>query len=1249
MKVIKLKVIAIRLFAILTLMNIINVSNAQITGTAFRDYNADGIKQAGEHGEEGIIIKAYKNDIANKDAFVAQVTTQSDGTYSLSISAGDFPVRLEFFLPNTGVYCQLSDLEDFPSAGGEYYGTSIQFAQADGEVHDFAFSYPYDFSTDNNPWVFTSVAGSGDPLGGGTAGDMPGIIKFRFNNRGLAPSSGRPTNTYSHNHDDPPGSEDYGDDWIELVKFDKVGATAGLAYSRQAKKLFVSAFLKRHSGLGPLGSGGIYIIDPDPANNTNVNFVDLDAIGIATQGTGAYVDGITSGGGTDEEGYFSPVIGTNSERGLPADKTLPSHDPAAYTQVGKLSLGDLDISEDGQYLYVVNLYDRKLYRLDLKNPENPVVPTSNDYVSYQIPDAVAEDQNIDQSKAGEYRPFGLKIYRGRAFVGIVGSGQAADGTVVGGIWDKADGNQKAYVYSMDLQTGQWEKEVEIDLSKRDEPWYSWYVWTNLLRQGSNKEDDPEHGIPIIGDIEFDNGGNMLISFVDIHAHQIGFQNYGLQNTDLFYAISVGDLMRAERVGNTAQCDYIEPQKDNSTGKYLDYYNDNLRHDESSGGMLAGHHTSDYDAVLSTFMDPLTNYDASGGTENGFTESYGVLLYDNNSGAQVHETDQPGPGYEIVYLDVAHMGKANAIGDLEVLEIVPPIEIGNLVWEDTDEDGVQDAGEPGIANVNIQLLDDQGAVIATTTTDANGNYVFNHTNVNVGGDVGLQPYTSYFVRIDPAHFSNGTGVSGTPLSSKVLTTNDQQGTSDEPDRSDSDAYPDANDYATIPFTTAGPGQNTHSYDFGFVPVSCSLTTTGLANETCNDAGTNSDPSDDYITFDLNPSGTDLGTGYTVSVDNGGTITPTSGTYGSATSFRLQDGSADGTTTYTITITDNADANCQITTTVSQNSCSNTCNLTDAGKDNETCNDNNTSSDGSDDYITFDLNPGGVNTSTGYTVSVDNGGTITPTSGTYGSATSFRLQDGSADGTTTYTITITDNADANCQITTTVMQNSCSNTCSLTDAGKDNETCNDAGTSGDASDDYITFDLNPGGVNTSSGYTVSVDNGGTITPTSGTYGSATSFRLQDGSADGTTTYTITITDNADINCTITTTVQQSSCSICTTSATFTTECNDNGTLPNENDDYFNLVVTGTVTDGTGNYVVIIGTYTSASTASGSSVTIVGDGQSGNPMLAADGVSTYTVRIEDASDSSCYSEYTVGPVNECSECPTPDCLNVQVKKNN
>ena len=56
---------------------------ANITGTAFKDYNADGIKQAGEPGVGGIIVKAYRNDTANKDALVTQTTTASDGTYSL--------------------------------------------------------------------------------------------------------------------------------------------------------------------------------------------------------------------------------------------------------------------------------------------------------------------------------------------------------------------------------------------------------------------------------------------------------------------------------------------------------------------------------------------------------------------------------------------------------------------------------------------------------------------------------------------------------------------------------------------------------------------------------------------------------------------------------------------------------------------------------------------------------------------------------------------------------------------------------------------------------------------------------------------------------------------------------------------------------------------------------------------------------------------------------------------------------------
>ncbi len=50
-------------------------------------------------------------------------------------------------------------------------------------------------------------------------------------------------------------------------------------------------------------------------------------------------------------------------------------------------------------------------------------------------------------------------------------------------------------------------------------------------------------------------------------------------------------------------------------------------------------------------------------------------------------------------------------------------IGNLVWMDVNGNGVQDVGEPGVADVTINLLDDEGNVIETTTTDENGNYSF----------------------------------------------------------------------------------------------------------------------------------------------------------------------------------------------------------------------------------------------------------------------------------------------------------------------------------------------------------------------------------------------------------------------------------------------------------------------------------------------------------------------------------------------
>jgi len=70
-------------------------------------------------------------------------------------------------------------------------------------------------------------------------------------------------------------------------------------------------------------------------------------------------------------------------------------------------------------------------------------------------------------------------------------------------------------------------------------------------------------------------------------------------------------------------------------------------------------------------------------------------------------------------------------------------IGDRIWMDADGDGVQDAGETGLGNVTVRLYDTNDNLIATTTTDLNGNYLF----------TGL-PAGSYYVAVDSTTLPNG---------------------------------------------------------------------------------------------------------------------------------------------------------------------------------------------------------------------------------------------------------------------------------------------------------------------------------------------------------------------------------------------------------------------------------------------------------------------------------------------------------------
>jgi protocatechuate 3,4-dioxygenase beta subunit len=81
----------------------------------------------------------------------------------------------------------------------------------------------------------------------------------------------------------------------------------------------------------------------------------------------------------------------------------------------------------------------------------------------------------------------------------------------------------------------------------------------------------------------------------------------------------------------------------------------------------------------------------------------------------------------------------------------PASIGGFVYVDENNDGQRNSGEPGIANVQLTLLDGNGQPAATTTTDSTGFYRFEN----------LPPARVYGVaETQPADFRDGLDQPGT---------------------------------------------------------------------------------------------------------------------------------------------------------------------------------------------------------------------------------------------------------------------------------------------------------------------------------------------------------------------------------------------------------------------------------------------------------------------------------------------------------
>ncbi len=109
-------------------------------------------------------------------------------------------------------------------------------------------------------------------------------------------------------------------------------------------------------------------------------------------------------------------------------------------------------------------------------------------------------------------------------------------------------------------------------------------------------------------------------------------------------------------------------------------------------------------------------------------------------------DQAGTGYDLV------TGRGSPVGTQMVADLTANY-IGYHVFDDINVDGIQEAGEHGVANVTVELESVAGSVLQTTTTDQDGFYQFLNPAPN--------SYLVHFVA--PGGFQiSPTGTTGTSI-------------------------------------------------------------------------------------------------------------------------------------------------------------------------------------------------------------------------------------------------------------------------------------------------------------------------------------------------------------------------------------------------------------------------------------------------------------------------------------------------------
>ncbi len=309
-------------------------------------------------------------------------------------------------------------------------------------------------------------------------------------------------------------------DVYHMAYAEEIGSTWGTAFNNNTGNFYTAATIKRHSAVGPEGTGAIYRIGSE-VDNAGVRtsaptlLIDLDGLSFMSS---------TINTGADPHTGLSPTNGINTE-------PSPNGDQGAFDAVGKIGIGDIDLTEDNSTLYAINLNGNgtttfpQLIRIDVSNESSPAVTG--------VWDISPATTGVTPTN-GVLRPWGIGIREsdGAVFISAVTSGENS------GARSDLDG----YVFELNTGTGMFTTRLMFDLDFLRGPTTlsgatptppaglggdvtTFNPWIDLATGSmlNYMENDPfdHYPQPILSDLEFLDNGDLLVGVMDRWGMQTG--------------------------------------------------------------------------------------------------------------------------------------------------------------------------------------------------------------------------------------------------------------------------------------------------------------------------------------------------------------------------------------------------------------------------------------------------------------------------------------------------------------------------------------------------------------------------------------------------------------------------------------------------------------------------------------------------------------------------------------------------------